>query len=100
MRVMEDGARRGGELGIARLFQALIDLGADILGFALARDLGYFLRSADRAAHAIGPAHCFEVCQALLIGRKGPGNVYQLHGANIRLTFACVKCIIIKKKLV
>ena len=43
MGVVEDGAIRGGELRLAGLLQALIDLGAFVLAGILARDLGDFI---------------------------------------------------------
>ena len=53
---MEDRSIGCGELRIAGLFKALIDLRTLVLRGRLARDLRHFLGSADGAAHAIGPA--------------------------------------------
>jgi hypothetical protein len=44
------------------------------LALGLARNLRHLFGSADRAAHAIGPAHRFEVGQALLIRCECFGN--------------------------
>lgn len=80
MRVGKDGARSGRELLFAGRLQALENLSPLVLACAPAGDPAHAVTSANSAAHdAIGPAHLFEVSQALLVSGELRIDVYQVH---------------------
>src|SRR5437667_4709943 len=77
---MEDRASSGGELLFAGRLKALVKLCAFVFRLRFPRDTRDFVAAAYDAAHAIGPAAIFEICQALLICRECSANFYEFHG--------------------
>ena len=94
MRVVEDRAASGAEL--LPTGQALIDARALVLP-SLAGNLGDApdLATVNAAHFAIGPAHVFNIVEALVFSLELLVNVYELHNARILAKAGfCVKCII------
>ncbi len=95
MRVIENRSASGAELLPAG--KALIDAAAFVLTVRLAgnrRDAAN-LATVDTANFAFGPAHLFDVIEALGFGVEFSGYVYELHNEIILAEKGvCVKCII------
>src|SRR6266404_162494 len=95
VRIIEDRAA-----GCAELLptgQALINPGTLVLA-SLAGNLGDSpdLATVNAAHLAVGPAHLFDVIQALVFSLELLVNVYELHNARILAKGGfCVKCIIV-----
>lgn len=87
MRIVKDRAGCGRELLLAGRLQALVQLAADVLRHALARDAGDAVTAADGAPyHAIRPAHVFDVAEAIFIALERLCYVYQVHSSDLEVT--------------
>src|SRR5258708_35182898 len=95
VRVIED--RAAGSAELLPTGQALINPGALVIALRFAGNLGDApdLATVNATHLAIGPAHFFDVVEALVVGLELLVNVYELHNARILAKGGfCVKCII------